>query len=56
MPCVLLKTMPDGRVKIRVFGDRDWKNTQHLSRIRYVSANRVHSTAIRRLKDESGHC
>ncbi len=41
MPCLVLKAMDDGRVKIKVFGDRDWKDTYHKERIRYVQANRV---------------
>lgn len=41
MPCIPLKVMPGGRMKIKVFGDRNWKDAQHLNRIRYVSASRV---------------
>lgn len=41
MKAELLKTMPDGRLKIRVFGDLYWKNTEHKHRIRYVEAYRV---------------
>ena len=42
MPCILLKDMPDGkRVKVQVFGDRFWKGTSYVSRIRYVSSDRV---------------
>lgn len=41
MPCEILKTMPDGRLKIQVFGDRYWKGRRHVSRIRYVHAFRV---------------
>lgn len=41
MPCHVLKTMPDGRKKILVFGERYWKDKQHLSRIRYVPATRI---------------
>ncbi|KAA8697263.1 hypothetical protein ALQ64_200049 [Pseudomonas cannabina] len=47
MPCHIIKTMPDGRYKLLVFGDRHWKGQDHLSRIRYVIASRV------RLKPES---
>lgn len=43
MPCIPLKSMSGGRVKIKVFGDRDWKDTQCSSRIRYVLASRVHA-------------
>lgn len=41
MPCQILKTMPNGRLKLAVFGDRYWKNKDHICRIRYVDANRV---------------
>jgi hypothetical protein len=33
--------MADGRLKVLVFGDRNWKSREHLSRIRYVEAGRV---------------
>lgn len=42
MPCHVLKTMPDGRLKVLVFGDRHWGGREHLSRVRYVEAHRVH--------------
>lgn len=41
MPCHILKFMPDGRIKLLVFGDRDWKDTQHIRKVRYVEADRV---------------
>ncbi|HID9812564.1 TPA: hypothetical protein ACXI4M_003893 [Pseudomonas aeruginosa] len=41
MRAELLGTMPDGRLKLRVFGRLFWKNTEHISRIRYVEAWRV---------------
>lgn len=41
MRCHILKDMGDGRVKVKVFGDRNWKNSEHISRIRYVEAGRV---------------
>ena len=41
MPCDVIAVMPDGRVKVRVYGDRNWKNTQDKSRVRYVDASRV---------------
>jgi len=41
MRCEILKTMPDGRLKIRVFGERYWWDRRHVSRIRYVDSNRV---------------
>lgn len=41
MDCLILKDMKDGRVKILVFGDRYWKNKDHIKRIRYVSKRRI---------------
>lgn len=41
MKCHVLKTMPDGRLKVLVFGDRNCKDRDHLSRIRYVEADRI---------------
>ena len=41
MPCTVLKEMPDGRLKVVVFGDRFWAGRQDKSRVRYVSAGRV---------------
>lgn len=38
MPCDILKTMPDGRLKVRVWGDRYWSRDKHKNRIRYVEA------------------
>lgn len=39
MRCIPLKAMPDGRLKILVFGDLFWGGEN--KKIRYVSANRV---------------
>lgn len=39
MHCNILKTMPDGRLKIKVFGER-YKHP-HGEKIRYVDAYRV---------------
>lgn len=41
MRCQVLKTMPDGRLKILVFGRLYWKGTEHEQRVRYVAADRV---------------
>ena len=41
MHCHVLKDMGDGRVKILVFGERNWKNKEHISQIRYVSKGRI---------------
>ncbi|CAK3961886.1 DUF3319 domain-containing protein [Vibrio crassostreae] len=39
--CHILKKMPDGRLKLQVYGDRYWKDTDHIVRIRYVESSRV---------------
>ncbi|RMV34042.1 hypothetical protein ALP12_200207 [Pseudomonas savastanoi pv. phaseolicola] len=41
MPCHVLNAMPDGRLKVLVFGDRYWKGREHVQRVRYVEAGRV---------------
>ena len=41
MPCLILKEMGDGRVKIMVFGDRNWKGKDDKKRIRYISKDRL---------------
>lgn len=41
MKCHILKSMPDGRLKVQVYGERYWANTQHVVRIRYVEPYRV---------------
>ena len=41
MRCHILKNMEDGRIKILVFGERYWKNKEHISQIRYVSKDRI---------------
>lgn len=46
MKCHVLKNMNDGRYKVLVFGRLYWKNTDHLSRVRYVDASRVHAITI----------
>lgn len=40
MKCLLLDSKSKLQ-KILVFGDRNWKNTQHIKKIRYVSPNRL---------------
>ena len=39
MPCDIIKTMPDGRLKILVYGYRVWGGDN--TRIRYVQPDRV---------------
>lgn len=41
MKCEVLKDMGDGRLKVRVFGELNWKGRDHLHRIRYVPKSRV---------------
>ncbi|KPW63139.1 hypothetical protein ALO80_200027 [Pseudomonas caricapapayae] len=41
MPCHVIKAMPDGRLKVLVYGDRYWKGREHVQRVRYVEAGRV---------------
>lgn len=47
-----LKTMPDGRLKLRVYGFLYWKDKEHISRIRYVEAWRVSQIAKQSSVDE----
>ncbi len=44
MRCHILKAMPDGRLKVQVYGNRYWKDTDHIVGLRYVESGRV--TAI----------
>lgn len=41
MPCHITKVLDDDRLRILVFGERDWRDTYHVSRTRYVDASRV---------------
>jgi len=41
MHCNILKKMPDGRLKVLVYGNRYWKDRRDVARIRYVTADRV---------------
>lgn len=47
MRCNVLKEMEDGRVKLVVFGNRNWRNTEHIKRIRYAPKWR-----LRKIGDE----
>ncbi len=46
MPCHILKTLPDGRLKVLVFGERHWKNRDHFSRVRHVAADRLQARTM----------
>ncbi|MFA5993342.1 MAG: hypothetical protein WC823_00110 [Parcubacteria group bacterium] len=41
MSCIVLKKMPQNRVKILVFGERYWNDRNRKERIRYVDSVRV---------------
>lgn len=41
MRCHILKTMADGRLKLRVYGERYWRHTGDKVRVRYVESSRV---------------
>ena len=41
MNCEVMKTMPDGRLKIKVYGERFWRDRKDKIKIRYVDADRV---------------
>lgn len=44
MPCHILKRTPSGRLKVLVFGEMYWKGREHVSKVRYVEADRVELT------------
>lgn len=46
MKCVLLDTVKSGKAKVLVFGERHWKDRDHIKRIRYVDFDRL--TLIRK--------
>jgi len=41
MDCIVLKEMPNNKLKILGFGDRNWKRHDDKQRIRYVDKFRV---------------
>lgn len=41
MDCIILKEMPNNRLKILVFGERYWKGHDDKKQIRYVDRYRV---------------
>ena len=43
MDCIVLKDMPNNRLKILVFGDRYWKGHDDKKRVKYVDSYRVTS-------------
>ena len=41
MSCLVLGKTKSGKIKIRVFGERNWACRDHISRIRYVDSWRL---------------
>ena len=41
MKCILLGKTKSGKCKIVVFGDRNWMDTDHVKKIRYVDNYRI---------------
>lgn len=41
MDCIPLGETKSGKVKILVFGERNWKGKEHIKNIRYVDAARL---------------
>jgi hypothetical protein len=41
MPCILLGQTRSGNAKIIVFGNRNWKNKEHVKQLRYVPSYRL---------------
>jgi hypothetical protein len=41
MRCIILRPISQTRLKILVFGERNWKNKEHIKKIRYVDSSRV---------------
>jgi len=41
MKCVLLKEMAAEKSKVLVFGERHWRDREHLKRVRYVDSSRL---------------
>lgn len=41
MKCVLLGAVKSGKAKVLVFGERNWKDREHIKRVRYVDPDRI---------------
>ena len=41
MACIPLSEPKNGKIKILVFGDRNWAGKDHLKKVRYVEQSRV---------------
>lgn len=46
MKCLILKTTKKDKLKIIVFGERYWKNTEHIKHLRYVDKWRVSNILV----------
>lgn len=42
MACNILGVTKNGKIKIEVFGERNWKNKEDKRQIRYVESNRIY--------------
>ncbi len=41
MKCILKKITKSGKAKVLVFGERNWKDKEHIKNIRYVEKSRI---------------
>jgi hypothetical protein len=41
MNCIPKGITKSGKMKVLVFGERNWKNKEHIKKIRYVDVSRV---------------
>ncbi len=41
MKCDVLKTSSSGKIKVKVYGVRNWKDQDHITHIRYVEPNKI---------------
>ena len=46
MSCIPLNTVPSGRIKVLVFGERYWKGYDDKKSIRYVSKSRIYKIKL----------
>lgn len=58
MLCIPIKSMGDGRHKVRVFGDRYWEYTGDIVRTKYVDSSRLIKATygqLKSLRDQMGN-
>jgi hypothetical protein len=41
MKCIGLDTLKSGKAKVLVFGERNWRDREHIKRVRYVEFDRL---------------